>query len=1214
MLASRFVAPAASALGDARSSFAVIDDVAQRPTACGLLTIALGDGAMAPLARHIARRAEIAGRNVLVVGLGPSSEVWRELALGLRVLDTHEPAALARRIARAAAGSVLVVLERRQTSWGRAVGEELERLTQDEEARLLLVLLQPPAKRGLREPQRLVQPLTSLGSSDGAGPLQLRVEIDALSTADRRRWWEAIIARDELCSSAALASLESLDNFWEATRWRPIPAEPWMPPLSPIAEELWGYTLRAEETLTEAQAAALGSIPARAELCRLGLLLPDGSGRVRPRDGVAALSAPEPERDRRLAQVLLDESLGDGTDVDAWTTMRAAELLGACGDVEMAEQAALRSVGLVQDAAARDDLWSRWSAVLAALTATPGHLERLLRGAERALELSDGERADELARLASTLDGNRFDVLLLRGRSSAARGDLTTAKLVLQRALAQAPDPASRARAGSAMAEVRYLAGEHADAETEATEAVAQAGEAATRLDARNTLGKLLLGLGRFAEAEHHFAADAYDAAGERLIESELRARLNRAIAVLSLGRREDARRMFSEVLTDGEAHGSLRAVAYALSNLATIAIAEHAYDRALALSERAIEVRHKLGERMGLVRPITNLAELRLRLGLVDEAEQALRFGLQACGRNLPAALHAYFALVAARIHLARGETVEATRELGQARAAAACSGDGGMVGECERLGTRLALEDGDLERAEVSLQAARERTPLADANIELAVLTARWRRAAGEPFEDEARLALTLAQRSGDAEHAREAYVLLCNWARNLGDQAAASRYLEGALGERDRIANALPTSLRSRFLGRTDLSALSELESDRQRQPACRVVGLDAVDEPRGPLPPMRPTGRVLLGESPAMRALRSAIDRIGPTESTVLIHGETGTGKELVAEAIHRASRRSEGPLVKVNCAALVETLLLSELFGHERGAFTGATTRRRGRFELADGGTLFLDEIGDISPRTQVALLRVLQDGTFERVGGSTTIHTNVRVVCATHRDLKAMVERGEFREDLYYRLCGVGLEVPALRERPGDVPVLARALLRDAQKASGLEPKPIGRDALSALARHPWPGNVRELENALRVAGLFARGEEIDLADFTDNVEGLRHLKERASGSGARSDAGQDRAAPPSHSPDSSPSWPPPSGPDSVVPCSTDVVYAEVRMGTSLGDLKHRLEQECIARALAEAGGNITRAATLLGMKRPRLSQLVKQYQLGTVVVEEKKS
>src|SRR5258708_5857024 len=182
------------------------------------------------------------------------------------------------------------------------------------------------------------------------------------------------------------------------------------------------------------------------------------------------------------------------------------------------------------------------------------------------------------------------------------------------------------------------------------------------------------------------------------------------------------------------------------------------------------------------------------------------------------------------------------------------------------------------------------------------------------------------------------------------------------------------------------------------------------------------------RELIGDDPTIRGLHLAVRKVARTDSTILIRGESGTGKELVAEAVHRASDRVSGPFVAVNCAALVETLLLSELFGHEKGSFTGAVARRRGRFEMAEGGTLFLDEIGDISARTQVALLRILQDKMFERVGGVTPIRANVRIVCATHRDLSAMVTRGDFREDLYYRLRGVVLEVPPLRLRIADLP------------------------------------------------------------------------------------------------------------------------------------------------------------------------------------------
>jgi sigma-54 specific flagellar transcriptional regulator A len=357
------------------------------------------------------------------------------------------------------------------------------------------------------------------------------------------------------------------------------------------------------------------------------------------------------------------------------------------------------------------------------------------------------------------------------------------------------------------------------------------------------------------------------------------------------------------------------------------------------------------------------------------------------------------------------------------------------------------------------------------------------------------------------------------------------------------------------------------------------------------------------------------------------------------------------------MVKVNCAALVETLLLSELFGHEKGSFTGALARRRGRFELAEGGTLFLDEIGDISPRTQVALLRVLQDKTFERVGGVTPIRANVRIVCATHRDLRAMVARGEFREDLYYRLRGFVLEVPALRQRLGDLLSIATAILERIASDRGTSPKRLSATALEALTSYGWPGNIRELENALRAAALFAETDTIELDDFVKNVDGLRHLApvsgtsltSSTSSAGAQDDdddddddlalSGGDRRraslSPSTVMPMSDARVPAPlesgtgrasergserGSQPGVAPASrnerdldqtpTDVAYAHVRAGTSLSDLKRTIERDCIERALAESRGNITRAAALLGMKRPRLSQLVKQYGFGGVSEE----
>jgi sigma-54 specific flagellar transcriptional regulator A len=413
--------------------------------------------------------------------------------------------------------------------------------------------------------------------------------------------------------------------------------------------------------------------------------------------------------------------------------------------------------------------------------------------------------------------------------------------------------------------------------------------------------------------------------------------------------------------------------------------------------------------------------------------------------------------------------------------------------------------------------------------------------------------------------------------------------------------------------------------------------------AVEEeaPRTPRPPPALRGaapaRELVGDDPAIRGLLQAVKKVARANATVLVRGESGTGKELVAEALHAASERFAGPLVTVNCAALVETLLLSELFGHEKGAFTGAFARRRGRFELAEGGTLFLDEIGDISPRTQVALLRVLQERTFERVGGTTPIRANVRIICATHRDLKSMVERGDFREDLYYRLRGITLEVPPLRHRMGDIPRIAESLLRRIAVERAEAPKALGQDALDLLARHRWPGNVRELENALRAASLFAEGAVITAADLADNVDDLRllgahgpHWSHPASGapSGrflaatpvpagpstvtelARHPASGPHLASAEPSPEDegdAGAGPLPTGEASA----TAIAYAQVRQGAvSLSDMKRQIERDCIARALAETKGNITRAAALLGMKRPRLSQLVKQYGLVAVSSE----
>jgi DNA-binding NtrC family response regulator len=239
--------------------------------------------------------------------------------------------------------------------------------------------------------------------------------------------------------------------------------------------------------------------------------------------------------------------------------------------------------------------------------------------------------------------------------------------------------------------------------------------------------------------------------------------------------------------------------------------------------------------------------------------------------------------------------------------------------------------------------------------------------------------------------------------------------------------------------------------------------------------------------LVGQSPAMQAIYKEIGRTASKPVNVLIRGETGTGKELIARAIYQHSDRAEAPFVAINCAAIPETLLESELFGHERGAFTGAETRRIGRFEQADHGTIFLDEIGDLSPGTQVKLLRVLQEKCVQRLGGKELIPLDVRVVAATHRDLETAIREKQFREDLYYRLSVVVIPLPPLRQRKEDIPDLVRYFLRKYGSELGNDSPSIHADAVDFLQSQPWPGNVRELENVVRKALLLAQSYTITL-------------------------------------------------------------------------------------------------------------------------------
>jgi nitrogen regulation protein NR(I) len=333
----------------------------------------------------------------------------------------------------------------------------------------------------------------------------------------------------------------------------------------------------------------------------------------------------------------------------------------------------------------------------------------------------------------------------------------------------------------------------------------------------------------------------------------------------------------------------------------------------------------------------------------------------------------------------------------------------------------------------------------------------------------------------------------------------------------------------------------------------------------------------THDALVGRSRVMQTLYKEIGRVAARPVNVLIRGETGTGKELVARALYQYSDRSGAPFVAINCAAIPETLLESELFGHESGAFTGAVSRRIGRFEQADGGTVFLDEIGDMSPGTQVKLLRVLQEKCLQRLGGKDPISADVRVIAATHRNLEAAMKEKQFREDLYYRLSVVTLALPPLRERREDIPELVRYFLRKHGREFGDEQPSIHPDSLALLQSHAWPGNVRELENTVRKILLLARGFTIGPeharaaigggAPFARTTD--RTLREVARDLLAAAERGE-----------------------------TDSVYAQVISAA---------ERETLEQAMELAGGNQSRAARWLGISRLTLRTKLSQFGLHTV-------
>jgi two-component system response regulator AtoC/two-component system nitrogen regulation response regulator NtrX len=311
--------------------------------------------------------------------------------------------------------------------------------------------------------------------------------------------------------------------------------------------------------------------------------------------------------------------------------------------------------------------------------------------------------------------------------------------------------------------------------------------------------------------------------------------------------------------------------------------------------------------------------------------------------------------------------------------------------------------------------------------------------------------------------------------------------------------------------------------------------------------------------IVGESREMNQLFNKIEKVGPSDVTVLVQGESGSGKELVAKEIHKISSRKNRPMITMNCAALPETLIESELFGHEKGAFTGATERRLGKFELADKGTIFLDEIGDMSPNTQAKVLRVLQEQSFERLGGTETLRVDVRLISATHKDLLKEIKEGNFREDLYYRLKVVEILLPPLRNRREDIIILAEKFIQYFSEKHRKNVKSISNEAVKVFTRYSWPGNVRELQNVIESAVVMANAETLEISDFPGEI----------------------------------------SNSDSNLSFNYNLPFRDAKK-----IVVDTFERDFVSRKLAENKGNISKAAEALGMHRQSLQHKLKELNM----------
>jgi DNA-binding NtrC family response regulator/tetratricopeptide (TPR) repeat protein len=901
----------------------------------------------------------------------------------------------------------------------------------------------------------------------------------------------------------------------------------------------------------------------------------------------------------RIAEVLEAQPRGGGARAAAQDEERARHLLAA-GDIDRAVGSVLAAAaGLRAAGASRRAL----SLLEALFDVAPERADdpSMIEHAALAAEASDRwEEALSLGqRLLSMQRGTPGEsrAALLVGRLLRGQGALDEAVAVLEdgRERAELRAPEVRAHLAAELAETLLQSGAVARAERVARAALAESALLERHeglLSVGQTLAKVLLHVGRVQEARDLYERVAESARSLGLFEDEARARYNLGVLALDEGALALAERAFTSSLALSREGNDPLGVGLALTNLAVLHADRHRLGAALAAAEEAIAAFEELGEPERLATALAARAALLLSAGDTSSARRAVERAVDLAAESPLLLTHCR--LREAEVALAEGRF--ATAETGFVRVLEDLAGAGGDDEPPEVLMDRAWASLGLAQLAEArgapgpAFQFLEDLFALfptgvdglsPDANVELLALATSLRADlwARQGRTDLASSELARAARSLGvaARPVERAYALVRRAELLTGDEETQALLVEESESLLTEVEEMLPPGLVAGFRARPLVARTRAVAQRVRAGDEARPRPEGAVSVPVQEAPPVaasawRARFPEIVGDSRSLRRVLQMVDRVAAVDSTVLLLGESGTGKELIARALVRLSSRHGRPFVRINAAALPESLLQSELFGYERGAFTGADRQHKGAFESAHGGSLFLDEIGDISPATQVSLLRVLQEKEVQRIGATRAVAVDVRVICATNRDLDELVAEGRFRLDLYHRIRGLTIRVPPLRERPEDIAPLARHILAGLSKELG-RPLRLDAGAEAVIARAPWPGNVRELENVLRSVAVMSERDPLTADEVT-----------RFAGSSVS-------AAPP--------------GMEGGLDFATAVgVPVELDEGFSLADAKLRLERALIERALAQTGGNITRAAPLLGMKRARLSQRIKELDL----------